>query len=115
MRLIFVRHGEPDYEKDSLTIKGFREADILATRTKRWKPDAVFCSPMGRAQDTMRPSLKNWPDITPVTCDWLKEFHYRIKDPINGNDRIAWDFMPEYFCFQEDLHDKDKWFDTDFM
>ena len=115
MRLIFVRHGEPDYEKDSLTIKGFREADILATRTKRWKPDAVFCSPMGRAQDTMRPSLKNWPDITPVTYDWLKEFHYRIKDPINGNDRIAWDFMPEYFCYQEDLHDKDKWFDTDFM
>ena len=26
MRLLFIRHGEPDYEKDSLTEKGFREA-----------------------------------------------------------------------------------------
>ena len=115
MQLVFVRHGEPDYEKDSLTPKGFKEADILAERTAKWKPDAVFCSPLGRARDTMRPSLKNWPDITPVTCDWLKEFHYKIKDPIDGHDRIAWDFMPQYFCSQEDLHDKDKWFATDFM
>ena len=30
MRLLFIRHGEPDYEKDSLTEKGFREAGYLA-------------------------------------------------------------------------------------
>ena len=115
MRLIFVRHAEPDYELDSLTEKGFREADILAGRTAKWKPDAVYCSPMGRAQATMRPSLKNWPDIKPVTYDWLKEFHYRIKDPEDGHERIAWDFMPRYFCYDENLHNKDKWFATDFM
>jgi len=115
MRLIFVRHAEPDYDLDSLTEKGFREADILSVRTSKWKPDAVYCSPMGRAQRTMEPSLKNWVDITPVTCEWLKEFHYKIKDPIDGHERIAWDFMPEYFCTQEELHDKDKWYKTSFM
>lgn len=26
MRIVFVRHGEPDYSKDSLTEKGWREA-----------------------------------------------------------------------------------------
>lgn len=36
MRLIFIRHGEPDYEHDSLTEKGWREAKLLAARTKDW-------------------------------------------------------------------------------
>ena len=30
MKLLFVRHGEPDYEHDSLTEKGDREASLLA-------------------------------------------------------------------------------------
>ena len=37
MRLIFIRHAEPDYSIDSLTEKGWREAKLLAERTKRWK------------------------------------------------------------------------------
>ena len=32
MKLLFVRHGDPDYEHDSLTDKGVREADLLAPR-----------------------------------------------------------------------------------
>ena len=36
MRLIFIRHAEPDYEHDSLTEKGWREAKLLAVRTKSW-------------------------------------------------------------------------------
>ena len=42
MRLIFIRHGEPDYEHDSLTEKGWREAKLLAARTKDWHVDD-FC------------------------------------------------------------------------
>ena len=29
MRIIFVRHGDPDYEHDTLTEKGHREAALL--------------------------------------------------------------------------------------
>ncbi|NLC75941.1 MAG: hypothetical protein GX685_12105 [Clostridiales bacterium] len=43
MRLVFIRHCEPDYEKDSLTKKGFREAEILAQRVGNWKVDRFFC------------------------------------------------------------------------
>ena len=31
-KLFIVRHGDPDYEKDSLTEKGFREAELLSDR-----------------------------------------------------------------------------------
>ncbi len=32
MRLILIRHAEPDYVRDSLTEKGWREAELLSTR-----------------------------------------------------------------------------------
>lgn len=119
MRIIFIRHAEPDYVNDTLTEKGFREAEILAGRTADWKVDHVYVSPMPRAQYTMNPSLKNWqeknPSLKPVTYEWLQEIYYRIKDPVTGDERIAWDFYPEYFTGYTELHDKDKWFDTPVM
>ncbi len=45
MRLIFIRHAEPDYSIDSLTEKGWREAKLLAERTKRWKVDEFTARP----------------------------------------------------------------------
>ena len=35
MRLIFIRHGDPDYEKDSVTEKGEREIELLADKMQR--------------------------------------------------------------------------------
>ena len=32
MRLLFIRHGDPDYVNDTLTAKGHREAALLAER-----------------------------------------------------------------------------------
>ena len=34
MRLLIIRHGDPDYEKDSLTPTGWREAEMLANRLR---------------------------------------------------------------------------------
>ena len=34
MKIIFIRHGEPNYEIDSLTEKGWREAELLSKRTE---------------------------------------------------------------------------------
>ena len=58
MRLLFIRHGEPDYEKDSLTEKGFREAEYLAEYLAGEKIDTCYVSPLGRAKDTAAPTLK---------------------------------------------------------
>ena len=49
MRLIFIRHGDPDYENDTLTEKGWREAKLLSERTKNWTVDDIYVSPLGRA------------------------------------------------------------------
>ena len=47
MRLIFIRHAQPDYSIDGLTEKGKVEAQLLAKRTASWDVDRFFCSPLG--------------------------------------------------------------------
>lgn len=45
MRLIFIRHGDPDYVHDTLTEKGKREAELLAQRVKNWDVSKFYVSP----------------------------------------------------------------------
>ncbi|MCR5122621.1 MAG: histidine phosphatase family protein [Ruminococcus sp.] len=52
MRLIFVRHGEPDYINDCLTENGIIQAECTAERLRDEPITAVFSSPMGRAFKT---------------------------------------------------------------
>lgn len=52
MRIIFVRHGEPDYTHDCLTEEGRRQAAAAAERLAREGITAVYASPMGRASET---------------------------------------------------------------
>ena len=119
MRIVFVRHCEPDYTVDSLTPKGWREAKLLSHRVLNWNVDAFYESPLGRAHDTAKTCLdlrrehgKN-SDVT--VLPWLKEFYYQLKMPVTGEDVMCWDLMPSYFNGNKDLHDKDRWYDTDLM
>lgn len=110
MRLIFIRHGEPDYERDSLTPKGWKEAELLAERVKTWENvTGFYCSPLGRARDTASLSMKKLGREAEI-ADWLTEFHVTITDPQTGTDRNPWDFLPSYWTNEEMMYDRDKWF-----
>ena len=52
MRLIFIRHAEPDYDSDSLTEHGIREAECLNRFLKNIDLGEVYSSPLGRALQT---------------------------------------------------------------
>ena len=52
MRIIFVRHGHPDYTKDCLTELGHPQAEAAAERLKDEKLDKIFSSSCGRAYET---------------------------------------------------------------
>ncbi len=108
MKLIFIRHGDPNYEKDSLTDKGWREAELLAKRVEEWNVKEFFVSPLGRAQDTARVSLEKI-GRKAKTLDWLKEFAVLIDDPMGGKKWIPWDFLPSWWTKQEILYDRDRW------
>ena len=52
MRLLFVRHGDPDYKNDCLNEIGVREARALAALGPQIGWGTCFVSPLGRAQET---------------------------------------------------------------
>lgn len=52
MKILIIRHGDPNYTLDSLTRKGKREANLLKKRLLKESPVAVYVSTMGRAKKT---------------------------------------------------------------
>ena len=109
MRIIFIRHGEPDYERNSLTEKGFKEAEILRERIMKWDVDAFFTSPLNRAYLTGKPALDALNREAEV-LEWMREFYFYLKDPITAETHGPWDFYPEFWTSNEQLYDKDSWF-----
>ena len=50
MNIYIIRHAEPDYARDSLTEKGWREAELFSHRLSKIPNAFYYTSPLGRAQ-----------------------------------------------------------------
>ena len=111
MKLIFVRHGEPDYEADSLTEKGWREAALLADRLCAMQVDDFYVSPLGRARDTARDTLRRL-GREAETLPWLEEFRGKVVDPKTAEVSYAWDFAPQYWTHCPEFWDMKAWRDN---
>ncbi len=116
MRLLIIRHGDPDYEKDSLTEKGWREAALLAERISKLDVAAFYVSPLGRARDTASLTLQRM-NREAVECDWLKEFPARISRPDMAEVRrtLAWDWLPQDWTGEEAYFRREEWAGTEVM
>ncbi len=109
MRLMIIRHGDPDYEKDSLTEKGWREVALLADRMVQLDVKAFYVSPLGRARDTAEATLSRIGRKATV-CDWLREFPAQITRPdVKGRKAIAWDWLPEDWMGEECGYYRERW------
>lgn len=114
MKLLIIRHADPDYSIDSLTEKGRKEADLLAERLACMEIKAFYVSPLGRAQDTASYTLKRM-NREAVTLNWLREFSYPVKLPYLDTPHLSWDLLPGFYSQIDDLYDPVKWQDVDFM
>ena len=114
MKLIFIRHGDPNYKLDTLTEKGWKEAELLSKRVAKWDVKQFYCSSMGRAQDTAGVTLKKI-GREAITYDWLREFIVPIQEPVYGGDHIPWDLLPGYWTKEPLLYDKDEWVNAPVM
>lgn len=109
MRILLVRHAEPIYEIDSLTKKGFREAEYLGYRAKSWEVDDIYVSPLGRARDTVVP-IEKAIGKKAVILDWLREFNVPIDEKYGTEGGIPWDFKPSFWTKIDTLYHKDEWY-----
>lgn len=109
MRLLIIRHGDPDYERDTLTEKGCREAELLADRLVKIRVKDFYVSPLGRAKDTASLTLKRL-NRTAVECEWLREFSAPIHRPDAGDKEIIpWDWLPADWTKEECFFRRDSW------
>ena len=107
MRLLIIRHGDPDYAIDGLTERGVREADALADRLVRENIDYAYSSPLGRARLTAKPTMARL-GMEAEICPWLREFsHVRMTLPGATEPRIAWDLLPRVMAENPALYTKD--------
>lgn len=110
MRLLIIRHGDPDYEHDSLTPKGWHEAELLAERLCNTDITEFYVSPLGRAKATASCTLQRL-GREAVVCEWLREFASQIQRPdlTDGARKIAWDWLPQDWAQEECFYLRDQW------
>lgn len=115
MRILIIRHGDPDYERDTLTEKGRREAQLLADRLQKEKIDYFYSSPLGRAKHTcdyVAKACNKEKEI--VIKDWLQEFGTLHTLPSGEERYIFWDLLPEFWTKLDAMYSKEGWIDQDF-
>lgn len=114
MKLVIVRHGDPDYSIDSLTPTGWKEAELLSEQLVKTPADYYYVSPLGRAKDTASFTMAKL-GRTAVELDWLREFPCHIRRPDREDGSApAWDWLPqdwmadERFFYQEHWHENER-------
>lgn len=135
MRLVFFRHGDPDYINNTLTDIGIAEARALGKHIDYWKVDEYYQSPYGRAQHTADYALgydrhAGMPTQNNIKVyEWLKEFDCKV-DIVNHRElleafpdsmmpdgtireHMCWDIVPAYLNEHRELFDNTLWRDSD--
>lgn len=102
MKLIFVRHGHPDYAKDCLTELGHAQARAVAKRLENETIRHIYASSCGRAVETAEYIAKvHGMDVE--QCDFMREISWGSTDDtplaLNGHpwrvvDAMAADGQP---------------------
>lgn len=115
MKILIIRHADPDYSIDSLTEKGWKEAEYLSEKLSKMDIKEFYVSPLGRAKDTASCTLKKV-NRTAIECEWLREFTPSILRPDRGGERsILWDWLPQDWTKEERFFQYDAWYDVPVM
>lgn len=109
MLLYIVRHGEPDYNADSLVERGFKQAEAVAKSLFKAGVNQIYSSPLGRAIKTAEP-LCRLLNKDYIIQDWASEIAVNVecsngdKKPVATVKNIgARDVDRQAFVSQESL------------
>lgn len=89
MRIVFVRHGHPNYKLDCLTDLGHRHAEAAAERLASEGIEKIYTSTCGRAVETAFHTADRIgiPREEIVYCPFMREIRWGSRDgqPLHGN------------------------------
>ena len=107
MRIIFVRHGHPDYAHDCLTELGRQHAAAAALRLQDEGIEAIYSSTHGRAMETAS-HLADALHLPVTGCDFMREINWGSVDgePLFA-DGHPWDTADRMVAQGESLMNPD--------
>lgn len=124
MQLLLIRHADPDYSIDSLTQRGWGEAEALAKYLRPLPVSAYYVSPLGRARDTASVTLaatgrqaeeKEWLREFPVTVELTGRPNLQKAYPDQYDEgqrrfaEVVWDMLPEYWTEHPEYLEREGW------
>ena len=114
MRIIFVRHGEPDYANDCLTDIGRVQAEQAARRLMDEHIEGIWSSPLGRAAETAKAASAVL-GLPVQTLPFMREVHWGSMDgtPIYAGGH-PWEIVDEMARQGTDLNCPD-WRESPFF
>ena len=100
MKIIFVRHGHPNYNDDCLTELGHPQAEAAAERLKNEKIDKIFSSSRGRAVETAE-HIAARHNMEVCKLDFMREIRWGVP----GTDDFVhpWSLADEWVCDGKDI------------
>ncbi|MBP5359106.1 MAG: histidine phosphatase family protein [Treponema sp.] len=99
MRIILIRHGDPNYEEDCLTELGHKQAEVAAQRLLEEGIEEIYSSPQGRALQTAEAFSKASGIKDIKVLDFIREIRFGREgelydnkwNPWNGTDKLIWE------------------------
>ena len=95
MRILWIRHGDPDYANDCLTPRGREQALACAERLREEGIAEIYASPLGRAAETAAATSAAL-GLPVKTLDYMRELHWGSADgtpvPFGGH---PWELADE--------------------
>lgn len=111
MKIIFVRHGHPNYKNDCLTELGHLHAAAVAERLADEKIDKIFSSSCGRAYETgCYIAEKHGMEVTQL--DFMREMSWGKKD--TDDFLHPWNRSREWVAKGKDVMDMEWYADEEY-
>ena len=90
MRIVLIRHGDPNYEKDCLTELGHKQVKVAAQRLLKEGIEEIYSSPLGRARQTAQ-AFSDASGIKEIKIlDFIQEIRFGREGELYNNKWNPW-------------------------
>ncbi len=97
MRILFIRHGDPNYTDDCLTPLGHVQAKAAAERVKNEGISRIYSSSCGRAYETALYAAELL-QLPIEQLDFMRELDWGWADEAAGKRAHPWECAKEILC-----------------
>ncbi len=107
MKIVYVRHGQPDYKTDTLTELGHLHAEAAAERLIPYGITEIYSSPLGRARETAEHAARRL-GLSVEIVDSFRELGWGDVNAEPGAKKLPpWEYVHHFAKIGQSITDPD--------